>query len=154
MKTSIKKIPSESKFPPKWSCYFHAGDSWLEILQWFIDNKERVNGWSIFYVKPWIVSFCLELYSKSIVSYLDKDSNVRIYQHETSKLLSDFADKISLFSRILENGEIVSLIREYEKTVNTKYGETVMLIDGDDQNKLINLVYELREEACRLIGLK
>jgi hypothetical protein len=99
-----------------------------------------------FYVKPWIVSFCLELFIKSITSYEDKSFNSKKYSHAVTKIITDYKDSIPIFKRIANDSALFNLILEYEKTIDTKFGETSVQIDGDDQMKLVRLIHELNNE--------
>lgn len=137
----------------KWDNYFHAGNAWLESLQVLDDNKKQI-GWGIFYVKPWIVFFCLELFIKAIVSHEDNSFNRTKYNHDTTKIIKDYASRILLLDKIFKNKKLMKLIEEYEKTVDTKYGETYVSIAGDDQNSIIDIIYEIRSEMCERTGLR
>lgn len=152
MDTKFTKISQADPHIPKWSNYFRAGDAWLQSLQVLDDNKKQI-GWGVFYVKPWIVSFCLELFIKAIVSHENNSFNGKDYSHETSKIIKKYASKISLLEKILKDKKLMVLIKEYEKTLDTKFGETYVSIKGDDQNRIIDTVDEIRSEMCRRTGL-
>lgn len=135
-----------------WSCYFHAGDAWLMSLQVLEENKHQIF-LGIFYVIPQIVSFCLELFIKSRVSYVDNTFNGLDYKHKTSKILLKYRNDIPIFEKIVSDEKVFKLIETYESTIDTKYGQTYVSLDGADQKKIIDIVYELRTEICGLTGL-
>ncbi|PIQ81443.1 MAG: hypothetical protein COV78_00130 [Candidatus Pacebacteria bacterium CG11_big_fil_rev_8_21_14_0_20_34_55] len=153
MKTKFTKFSkTDAHVMQKWASFFHAGDAWLASLQVLEDGKDQI-GWGIFYVKPWVVAFCLELYVKAIASHADNFFNGGDYRHGVTEILKKYFS-ISFFGEILKDDELMILIREYEKTIDTKYGETYVSINGDDQQKIIDLVYKLREEISSRTGLR
>lgn len=151
MDTKFTKIFPESNIP-KWNNFFRAGDAWLESLQVLDDNKKQI-GWGVFYVKPWIVFFCLELFIKAVVSHEDNSFSGVKYRHKITKIIENYASRISLLDKIFNNEKLMKLLEEYERTVDTKFGETYVSIDGNDQNRIIDKIYEIRSEMCRRIGL-
>ena len=152
MKTKFTKF-SDSDHIPNWSNFFRAGDSWLQSLQVLDDNKDNI-GWGIFYVKPWVVAFCLELFVKSIAAHEDSTFEGKEYYHRTTKIIEKYKNIIPIFEKIFSNHPLFLIMKEYENTIDTKFGETSVSIDGDDQNKLIEMVYELRGEICKRTGLR
>lgn len=152
MKTKFIKLSKKDSIP-KWSNFFTAGDAWLQSLQVLNDNKDSI-GWGIFYVKPWVVSFCLELFVKSIASHEDSTFDGKKYSHRTTEIIKKYKNIIPIFKKIFSDLQLFLLMKEYENTIDTKFGETYVSIDGDDQNKLIEIVHELRSEICKRTGLR
>ncbi len=151
MSTKFTKISSNEI--PSWDNFFRAGDAWLESLEVLNDNKNSI-GWGVFYVRPSIVAFCLELFVKAIAAHEDKSFNGKKYRHHTTDILDDYKNKISIFFKISNNSELVGLIKEFEKTIDTKFGETYVSTNDNDQQKIIETVYELRKEICKRTGLR
>lgn len=151
MDTKFTKIGPKDNIPT-WNNFFRAGDAWLQSLQVLEDNKNQI-GWGVFYVKPWIVAFCLELFVKAIAAHENSSFNGNNYKHETTRILKEYKSKIPIFEKIFEDNQLIELITEYEKTTDTKFGETYVSIDGEDQNRIIETVYELRSEISRRTGL-
>ena len=152
MNTKLTKISHNDNIP-NWNNFFRAGDAWLQSLQVLEDGKDQI-GWGIFYVKPWVVAFCLELFVKAIAAHKDNSFNGNDYQHRTSKILEDYKGKIPVFEKIFNNDQLIGSIKEYEKTGDTKFGETYVSINGDYQNIIVNTVHELRSEICKRTGLR
>lgn len=152
MDTKFTKISHDGNIS-NWDNFFRAGDAWLQSLQVLEDSKNQI-GWGVFYVKPWIIAFCLELFVKAIAAHKDNSFNGNDYNHKTTKILEDYEFKIPVFEKIFKNKELIGLIKEYEKTSDTKFGETYVSINGSDQNKIVNTVYELRSEICKRTGLR
>lgn len=138
---------------PKWSNFFRAGDAWLQSLEVLKKNIEKI-GWGVFYVTPFIIAFCLELFVKAIASHEDNSFNEKAYSHNTDKILKSYSEKISLFKTICKNKKLMLLIKEYQKTIDTKFGETYVSTSGVDQSLIIDTIYELRSEICGRTGLK
>jgi len=155
LKTKFVKFSSiKDVHYSQWSQFFIAGDSWLEVLQILIDNKDKLY-FGRFYVTPTIVTFCLELYVKTLVSNLNPLINFKIvYKHRIVDIIKDFSDQIPIFNKLIEQEELINLIREFQNTIDARYGQTAVTLNGDDQIKLIDLIYELRNEICKITGLK
>ncbi len=143
METKFIKIPKT-----EWSQFPIAGDAWLESLRILIDNKKQIS-WGVFYVIPQIVAFCLELFVKAIAAHEDVSFDAKTYRHKTNEILINYASRISLFKKLLNDKTLMNLIKEYQKTIDTRFGGTYVSIDGDDQQKIIDTVYELRREMYR-----
>lgn len=152
MKTKFTKFTKESNIP-KWESFFTAGDAWLQSLQVLNDNKDDI-GWGIFYVKPWVIAFCLELFVKAIITREDQSFEGKKYSHRTTEIIEKYKNMIPIFEKIFNNHPLFLLIKEHENTIDTKFGETYVSIDGEDQNKLIEVVYELRSEICKKTEFK
>lgn len=151
MDTKFTKL--ETNYLSDWDVYFMAGDAWLQSLQVLEDNKQEIGG-GVFYVLPWIVAFCLELYIKALAAYEDHSFNGQNYYHKISKIITEYKIRIPIFKTISDDAFIMNLISEYEKTKDTKYAQTYVCINGVDQSKLIKIIYELRSEICKRTGLR
>lgn len=144
-KTAFAKF--EDDFPKEWMKFSVAGDAWLETLQLLIDNRDN-SGSTIFYVEPSVIALALELFVKALVAHEDETFNAKGFSHATSKIINAYADRIPLLNTIKNDGELMSSIREYEKTMDVKYGEMSIRI-GDDREKLIDTVFEIRAEMYK-----
>ncbi len=151
MKTKFTKFSKENSIP-QWNSFFTAGDAWLQSLQVLNDHKDDI-GWGVFYVNPYVVAFCLELFVKAIAAYEDHSFEGKKYFHRTTEIIKKYK-KISIFKKILNNNSLLLIMKEYESTIDTKFGQTYVSIDGDDQNKLINVVYDLRSEMYKRTRLR
>lgn len=151
MKTKFNKF-EDNQFPNKWSRFLTAGDSWLKTLEVLEENRDRI-GWGVFYVIPQIVAFCLELYVKAIVSHFDNTFKGREYSHKTTKIINEYKDKIKILNDIYSDSRTMDLIKEYEHTIDTRFGDTSVSIDGNDQQIVINTIHQLREELHKITKL-
>jgi len=139
---------------PKWRQYFTGAGAWLEVLEILMDNKDRLT-WGRFYAVQPTIMFCVELYIKAIASYTHKKIKASDYGHDTVKVLNDLSDKIFIFKKIKQNDKLFGLIKEYQKTIyNTRFGETSVSINGEDEAFMIKLAYDLNKEMCVLSGLR
>lgn len=153
METKFIKFPKDGHIP-KWRQFFTGAGSWLETLQILMDDKDKL-WWSRFYVVPPIIMFCIELYVKAIASYIDKKFNAKNYSHNTAEILKDFSEKVPIFKRIEDDEKLFGLIEEYQKTIyDTRFGETNVSINGDDEQLMISLIYDLNKKMCGLTGLR
>lgn len=152
METKFTKF-SKTDSVPKWRQLFTGADSWLEALQILLDKKEDLS-WSVFYVVPPMITFCIELYIKAIVSYKENTFDNKKHGHKTTEILSDYAETIEIFKKIVKNKKLFKLLNEYQNTIyNTRFGETSVSINSEDQKIVIDTIYELRQEMCKLTGL-
>ena len=135
-----------------WVLWFHAGDAWLNSLEILRDNRDRIF-WGVFYVTPSVVAFCLELFVKSLAAHVDNLFVGKDYPHNTTAIIEKYASSIPVFNKIKTDKHLIKIIKEYEKTKDTRFGETYVSLNGDDQMKLISLIYELRSEICKRTGL-
>ena len=147
MKTKFIKLKPISTIE-QWILFRTAGSAWMETLNLLENNKHEIP-WTMFYVKPWVVSFCIELFIKSIAAHQDKMFNGKKYSHNVTGIIGDYEKSIPTFHKILNDKKLFNLITEYEKTIDTKFGETSINIDGDEQVKLIRLIYDLEKEVIK-----
>lgn len=156
MATKFSKINDD--FPPKWASYFHTGTDWLMTWELLVNlRKNPVNLGSTptpFYVDPFIVHFCLELFTKSLIAYSDPKFNPKEYRHNTIKFIQNNKQVSPIFEKILNNPALKSLVTEYANTIDTKYGETYVSIEHGDTEMMMTLVYEMREEICKKTRLR
>lgn len=151
MKTKFVKFSKNDEMQ-KWSNYFRAGDAWLSSLQILDDNRNE-SAWGVFYVNPWVSAFCLELFVKARISFEYIDFDGHRFSHKTTNIIRNFENEIPIFQKIYRNNNLFNLIKEFENTKDTKFGETSVSLDGNDQKKIIDTVYELRDEMCKITGL-
>jgi hypothetical protein len=132
--------------------FFWAGDAWLQSLQVILNNRLEI-GMGNIYVIPPIMVFCLELYVKAFAAFKDPFFEGKQFLHKITKILSVYSDKIPYFEKIKNDEMSFKLIQEYEKTIDTKFGQTNVKIDKDEQNKMLFIIYDLRNEYCKICGL-
>lgn len=152
IKTNIVSLAEVTNLPSWWS-FFSAGDAWLQTYYVIEDNKDKIYT-GVFWVKPWVVAFCLELMVKGIASFYDIQFDGHKYMHHTSRIICDYAGEIDIFQDLSHDSSLMEIIRMYEKTIDTKYAETGGNGDGDEQQRLVDLIHSLRAELSKLTGLR
>jgi len=152
MKIKFLKFQKED-FPPAWARFFHAGDIWLGCLDLLKKYRDEVP-WGVFYAEPFLLSFSLELFVKALVAYEEKTFTKKNQHHFTSKLIIEYQDKISVLKEIANDKSLIDIIIEYEKSVDVKYMETSVELNGDEVKLLLDIVYKLRNDMCKRTGLR
>lgn len=107
----------------------------------------------LFYVQPHIIHFCLELFVKALIFYVRPEFCAKKNSHNTMKNMRENKDVSPTFSRILESGNLSELVLEYQRTVDTRFGETVTYFDRDDMDIMMQLVEEMYTEMREKTGL-
>jgi hypothetical protein len=142
MRTKFSKLGNHPI--PLWSQYLGGADAWLFTYQTLDDHPNEI-GWGMFYVKPYALAFTLELYVKAIVAYSDTSFNAKSFSHKTSEIISAYSNKIDVLKELSDDHELMDIIKEYEKTIDVKFGEMSVAIYGEDTKRLEDTVYKLRE---------
>ncbi len=152
----VTKFPERTKKDmDNWSYFFHAADQWREAWLIMQEDKSKNNSW-LFYVESHILYFSLELFIKSIISYHinDFDAKKELLGHSATKIINKYKNIVSIFNKIDTNKVLVNLIKEYENTLSTRFGDTGAMCDGGDEKLIIDTIDELREYMCRQTGLR
>jgi predicted DNA-binding protein YlxM (UPF0122 family) len=154
METKFPKFDDD--FPSKWSMFFHVGTEWLQNFQLLDDEREKPEGIFLFWVYPHVLYFSLELFVKSLASHENAafDAKKDKFGHSATAIIKAYESKIPLFAKIAQNQKLFDLIKEYEKTLDTRFGETAVQLDRSDTKLMLDTVHELREEMCKRTGLK
>jgi hypothetical protein len=152
IKTKFPKFQED--FPKKWGMLFHAGTDWLQVFQLLEVERQKPTGIFLFWVYPHVLYFSLELFVKSLASYENSAFNAKKdgFGHSATKIIKAYK-KIPAFNKIYKNKKLFDLIKEYEKTLDTRFGDTSVQMDRTETNLIIQTVYELREEMCKRTGL-
>ena len=154
METKFPKF--DGSFPSKWSMFFHTGTEWLQAFQLLEDEKEKKTGIFLFWVYPHVLYFSLELFVKSLAVHEDSafDAKKNGFGHSATAIIKAYEIKIPIFSEIAQNQKLFDLIKEYEKTLDTRFGETAVQLEGTDTKLMLETVHRLREEMTKRTGLK
>jgi len=152
MQTKFTKLPDST---PKWVQFFHAGTEWLQTFEMLEAEMKKETGVILFWVYPHVLYFSLELFVKSLASHVDPTFDARKggFGHSAAGIIDTYKTTIPIFKEISEDEDLFYLIKEYEKTLNTRFGETSVQIEGSDNQLVINSVYKLREEISKRTGL-
>jgi hypothetical protein len=143
-------------FPAKWTMYFHVGTEWLQTFQLLEDERQKNTGIFLFWVYPHTLYFSLELFVKSLASHENSsfDAKKDGYGHSATGIINAYSSAIPIFNNIANNQKLMNLIQEYEKTVDTRFGETAVQLDRADTKLMLDTIHELREEMSKRTGLK
>ena len=131
-----------------WKRYWAGAESWREALEPIVENRERGNpSLATFWAEPAIIAFVVELYVKAIAVRDDSTLDVRrIYNHRTHEILNDRKANIPIFQTITSDPDLMELIEEYAKQNQFRFGEYDMLIDQQERQQVIDLIYDLRAD--------
>ncbi|MGQ4615183.1 hypothetical protein [Nocardia sp. R7R-8] len=122
--------------------YYHSGEEWLACLHVLMDNRdERHRG--LFTVEPFMLSMSLELLAKAHAAQCDSEFDAKSYRHATSRVIEDYKDRVPTFDSISSDTDLMALIKEYEKTVDARYGEMYMSLSGPETERLIDAAHEM-----------
>ena len=144
----------ETKFPKfsnktrgRWTRFFYAGTDWLILCEMLKEEREKIEGKILFNVFPFATGITIELFVKSIVSYEDSSFNPqnKCYRHCTTNIIKDYKNKIPVLCEISNDSHLMKLIKSYEDTIDTKFGDTAISINGDDEKKVIDTAFKIRE---------
>jgi hypothetical protein len=154
MPTKFSKFPGN--FPHNWAKYFHAGTEWLQTFQLLEDERKKDTGIFLFNVYPHVLYFSLELLVKSLASHEDPsfDAKKHGYGHSASKIIKHYGTTIPIFNTIGNDQPLMDLIKEFEKTLDTRFGETTVQLEGADTKLMTDTVYAIRAEMCKRTGLR
>jgi hypothetical protein len=136
--------------------YFHVGTEWLQAFQLLDDEQKKETGLFLFWVYPHVLYFSLELFVKALAAHEDSsfDAKKNGYGHSATAIIKAYASLIPIFAKITSNHQLMDLIEEYEKTFDTRFGETAVQLKGADTKLMLDTIHELREEMCKRTGLK
>ena len=149
-------IKFKGNFPPKWAQYFHAGTDWLQAFEILEEERKKEVGIFLFWVYPHVLYFSLELFVKSLAVTEDPafDAKKSRLGHSATAIIKNYERKIPIFTEIVQNQTLFNLIKEYEKTLYIRFGETFVEINGTDTNLMLETTYKLRGEMCKQTGLR
>jgi hypothetical protein len=133
---------------PMWMSYFASAEAWFMSLQTLLGHDVD-SGWGAFYVEPAVVASCIEMYSKALASHLDDQFARQSFRHDSVRLIGEYQRRVPLFARIAADPELMSLIAEYQKTMDAKNVEMYMNAPDEERFLMIHLIHELRGEFCR-----
>ncbi len=137
--------------------FFHVGTEWLQTFLILKDEREKKGSRLIsFWVYPHALYFSMELFTKSLAAHknLKFDAKKEGLGHSVTKIISFYENKISVFAEIAQNKRLFELIREYENTLDTRFGETAVQMDRFDTDLMLETVYKLKKEICNQTGLE
>ncbi|MCX6728841.1 MAG: hypothetical protein NTV39_03675 [Candidatus Saccharibacteria bacterium] len=137
-----------------WILYFHTSAEWLSV--WALLNKNVHNideGAPFFYTKPYIANFALELIVKARIAFSDATFNPRANGHRTSQNIIQYQSVSPILKRVANDSDLIDLIKEYQNTIETRFGETAVQTDSDEEAQIIELVREIRDEMITLTGV-
>lgn len=154
MKLSTAYAQAHATPGPAWAMYFHAGTEWLQLWQLIDERRYDDTAGPLFYVEPHVVHFCVELFVKALIIQSEPTFDPKTNGHRTLDNIIQHSSASPLFAKILADKQLAYLVREYEKTVDTRFGETSVQIDGEDTRRMIGLAYEMRVELCGKTGLR
>ncbi|MCP6726639.1 MAG: hypothetical protein KJI69_01185 [Patescibacteria group bacterium] len=154
MSTKFTKFKQNSR--PKWIMLFHAGTEWLQAFQILRDESKKISGTFLFFVYPHVLYFSMELFVKSLAAHKNPDFDAKKdrHGHSATDIIKTYKKEIPIFSKIIKDKKLFDLIKEYEKTIDTRFGDTGVQLKGPDTKLMIKTVYKLREEMTKLTGLK
>jgi hypothetical protein len=124
-----------------------AGEAWLVSYSALARNGGSTTaiGWGVFYVLPFMLSFCLELFVKALVGYENPGFSAKKANHGTAELIRSNIH-IPVLATIAGDTDLMELIEEYDKVKDIKYGELGVMIDGDEQQQVLAAVLAIRAE--------
>jgi len=137
---------------PLWSSFYHAGTAWINTYEFLKEHSEEMAS-DFMIVDPFIAGLAIELNVKAMAAFHDPLFNPRNYSHDTVKILKEYAPKITLFQEIVNDDSLLMIIKEYQKTVNSRYGTIGGMIPSDEQRRLIDAAYRIRGAMSSLTGL-
>lgn len=154
MKTQFAKIP-DKEFPHRWARFFHAGTEWLQVYELLKEESIKKDVRIIaLYVYSYALGIATELFVKSIVARKDPSFNPKRFNHNTADLINAYSSNIPILDTIAKNNKLMELIKSYEDTVDTKFGDTTISIEGKDEQMVLDNVYKIRAEMCKITGLR
>jgi len=154
--SNLQTAYEQSGYTPlsPWILYFHASAEWLNVWTLLRDNVDNMSmGGPFFYSKPHVLHFSLELIVKARIAYSDMAFNPKTNSHKTSLNIIQHQSVSPIFRQVAADQNLMNLIREYENTVDTRFGETIVQNDGDDEELTVKLVREIRDEMILMTSV-
>ncbi len=134
-----------------WVLYFHTSAEWLNVWNLLNNNMDNLEvGGPFFYAKPHVAHFSLELIVKARISYSDSTFVPSANSHHTSRNILQHQAISPIFQEVAANNALLDLIKEYEKTLDTRFGETSVQTKGSDEAQIVNLIRRIRDEMILL----
>ena len=152
MKSKFTKF--NTKFPPLWRQFLSAGTEWIdayEILQNY--KKQNLRVVAVFCVPSFALSMSIECVVKALVSFHDNSFEPFKYGHSTSGIIKDYASVVPILHKISKDILLLNLIKEYENTLNTKFGATYVQMDGAEAEFLLKTACDIRGEVLKASGV-
>ena len=156
--TTITAFPQMAFGPtdiPKWIFYFSAGAQWLRTYEIVRDlkNADRNPDW-LYYVEPHALYFAIELFVKAFAAKqnpnfnarADKNANGKRIGHSATSIIEEYRARVPTFDVIAKNQRLFNLIKTYEGTLNTRFGETAVSMEGSDTTLLFDTAESLWNE--------
>lgn len=153
MNTRFSDIHQAMPTMSLWSSFYHAGTAWMYTYE-FLKGQPVGAASDFMIVDPFIANLVMELNVKAMAAFHDPLFNPRKYSHNTVKILKDYATKIILFQEIVNDDSLIMIIREYQKTVDSRYGTIGGMIPSDEQRRLVDTAYRIRRAMSALTGLR
>lgn len=150
------KFPNNG-FPDRWARFFHAGTDWFMLCEMLEEERKKPGSvLTLFYVWPFATGITIELFVKSIVSYEDKTFNPqkKCYNHSTTNIINDYKSKIPVLDEISKDFHLMKIIKSYEGTIDTKFGDTAISVNGDDERKIMDAAFKIREAVRIKAGFR
>jgi hypothetical protein len=142
-------------FPPLWRQFLSAGTEWIDTYETLQNyKKQNMNAVAIFYAPPFALSMSMECLVKALASFYDSTFDPFKYRHRTSDVIKDYASIIPLFDKISKNSFLIDLIKEYENTLDTKFGGTYVQMDRAEAEVLLNTACDIRAKVLKVSGVK
>jgi hypothetical protein len=127
---------------PVWARHRAAGDAWLGSYFELGKVEPRLG---IFYVEPFALAFSLELFVKALVGFDDPSFDAKKANHGSAAIIK-VNTNIPTLEAIAADAELMEIIEEYGKATAFKYGELGMMIDRDEQQKVLDAVLRIRSD--------
>ena len=155
IKTDFKKF-KETEPPSRWARLYHAGTEWFMLWESLEEQARMGNGQPFFYVRPFVTGIIIEIFVKSIVLQEDPNFNPldKQYRHRTTNIINIYKEKIPVLNEIANDAYLISLIKSYEDTIDTKFGETSVSFNVADAKKVTDAAFKIREIIRIKAGFK
>ena len=136
----------KDEFPDRWARFFHAGTDWFMLCEMLREERKKP-GNPFFYVWPFATGITIELFVKASVSYENPkfDPQKQLYGHQTTNIINDYKETIPVLNEISNDLHLMKVIKSYEDTIDTKFGDTAVSINGDDEKIVIDAAFKIRE---------
>lgn len=153
MKSKFTKF--NATFPRLWRQFLSAGTEWIDAYETLQNyKKQNMKAVAIFYAPPFALSMSMECLVKALASFHDETFDPFKYRHRTSDVIRDYAPTIPIFDTISKDNFLMDLIKEYENTLDTKFGGTYVQMDGAEAESLLNTACDIRAEVLQVSGVK
>ena len=152
MKSKFTKF--NATFPPLWRQFLSAGTEWIDAYETLQNyRKQNMNAVALFYAPPFALSMSIECVVKALASFHDSLFDPFKYSHRTSDVIKDYALTIPVFNTISKDSFLIDLIKEYENTLDTKFGGTYVQMDGAESESLLGVACKIRTEVLKISGV-